>query len=53
MRLTRLSHHTQAEFMAEHSNEFDIIITDSSDPIGRDGGRNVCMVEMVVNMFVW
>ena len=27
-----------AEFMAEHSNEFDIIITDSSDPIGRDGG---------------
>ena len=43
MRLTRLSHHTQAEFMAEHSNEFDIIITDSSDPIGKDCGGEMCI----------
>ena len=32
-----------AEFMAEHSDEFDIIITDSSDPIGRDGGSEMCV----------
>ena len=32
-----------AEFMAEHSDEFDIIITDSSDPIGRDCGSEMCV----------
>lgn len=33
---SRVSVHYQdgAEFMTQHSGEFDIIITDSSDPIG-------------------
>ena len=35
---TRVSVHCEdgAEFMTRHKNKFDVIITDSSDPIGRE-----------------
>lgn len=30
------------EFMRNHSNEFDVIITDSSDPVGKFSAVRVC-----------
>ena len=43
---SRVQVHVQdgKEFMVQYNQEFDVIITDSSDPVGAKGGRVIELV---------